>query len=113
MKLENRNLTETEKSRVVWGITYVVAVIVFSYRAMHTWDIFHAHPFVWWHSIFGCMNLLFCLFPLLFGITIRRQLKRDLDRDLVSARTCQVYGYLVAFLLYFSYMAMELYEQPR
>ena len=113
MKLENRDLTETEKTRLVWVITYAMAASTILFRTIHTWEIVHTPPFSWWRSAFGCFNLLFCLFPLLFGIAIRRSLKRDLNRDQLSPRAYQLYGYLIAMLVYFAYMAMVLYEQPR
>jgi cellulose synthase/poly-beta-1,6-N-acetylglucosamine synthase-like glycosyltransferase len=110
MKLEERDLTETEKARISWGVAYLFAIITFLIRAVRIWDKIHAPSFHLWNAIFGGFNLLICLFPLLFGLLFRRVLKKELQKDLLSARTYQMSDYWIAQLLFFSYVAMETYE---
>jgi len=107
MKLEDRDLSETEKARIQWGFVYFFAALTLLRLA---WDTFLARPFSWHIAIDNGLGLLICPFPLLIGLMFRRLLKRELAKDLLSARTYQVCDYWIAQLLVFAYLAIMVIE---
>ena len=106
MKLEERDLKETEKTRISWAVVYLFAAITLFRRSEHVWDIVYSQSFRTRDVVFAVLGLVFCLFPLLFGLVFRGALKEKLSEDLFNAKTYQFCNYWIATLLYISYVAI-------
>jgi hypothetical protein len=106
MKLEERDLSETEKTKISWMIVYLFVSLTLLSLMFHAWDLSHVQPFRWHDAIDVGLQFLICPFPLLMGIFFRGLLRKELKKNLLSARTYQICDYWIAQLLVYSYMVM-------
>jgi len=107
MKLEERDLSETERAKILWIVAYLFVFLTLLSPVFHAWDLSHVHPFKLEGAIDLGFQLLVCPIPLLMGILFRGSLRNELKKDLLSARTYQICDYWIAQLLAYSYLAMS------
>src|SRR5579863_3058791 len=109
MEDKDRAMQNTEYTGMYWDMVYISTALAFVIRAANDWKASRAHPLDWLEAVHIGMGLLYCLLPLFLGLAFRRNLKREMDRDLLSLRTFQICSLRIAMLLFFVYMGMMIF----
>lgn len=113
MEIKDRALQNTEYVGMYWGLVYVSTAASFLRRTENVWTIVHTHPFVWWGVVVIVLELFYCLLPLFLGLAFRKILKKEKDRELLSARTYEICDFRIAQLLLFVYVGMMLFPMGK
>lgn len=111
MEDEDRALKNTEYAGMYWGLIYALTIINLLVRGASEWKAARIRPFDWMDGSLACMSFLYCLIPLLMGLVLRRTLRKEKDRELLSKRTYDICDFGIAQLLLFVYMGMIFFRK--
>jgi hypothetical protein len=110
MKLEERDVTDTEMSRLSWVLLYLFALLAVLDRIAHAWSLEHTHPLVLWSTLSLILGVVSCFLPLLFGVIFRGDLKREFSKGGLSTKAYYAFDQSLVWLLYVIYLAMVVYR---
>ena len=112
MNYDDQDLSPTAKDKFLWAAVYLFAAFTLLFRAVRAWALFSATPVVPWRALLGVVSLVFCLFPLIYGLLVCRVFEDNAKQNQELASNFRAHKTLVATLLCTFYVAMQLFEAP-
>jgi hypothetical protein len=110
MEIEDAALNNTEYARAYWVIDCVFCGVVFLERMLDFWKSVHTAPSDLLGWVPHCLAILYVFFPLLAAYQFRRLLKRESQRELLSARMFAICDWRIAQLLFLAYMGLLIFN---
>lgn len=110
MEIEDTALNNTQYARTYWVINCVLCGVVFLERLGVLWKSVHVDPSDLLELVPSCLAVLYVFLPLLATWQFRRLLSRELQKDLLSARTFEICDWRIAQLLFLTYMGLLVFN---
>jgi hypothetical protein len=101
-------LRGTAATPELWAGVYMMLVFALLTRALHALNKLDGKTVGWEQGAEIAIELLFCPAPLLMGLSFRKLIKTELNRNRLSQRAYKVCNFWLAKLLIIAYIAMVL-----
>ena len=110
MDIEEAASNNTQYTGAYWVIDCVFCGEVSLERMFTFWKSAHVVPSDPWGWFQPCLAMVYVFLPLLVGYQFRRLLKRELQKELLSARMFAICDWRIAQLLFLAYMGLLIFN---